>query len=153
MNLRIPWKEVYYLGYNMGNYIKISEPELLFVLRNKPQIKDRLKLDEKTIIKEGVKKYKNFWEIYYTVKDLILRGYRVRFDGFFIELYEKGIIPGTIEQDYLVYPVSGEIRMTWGELLDIYNKAIARKSKFMLAIVDSEGDVTYYEFRKLRSNK
>ncbi len=150
LKVKIRWKDVYYLGRRIGDYVLISEPELLFVIKNNPERAKEIGIGEETLIKEGVKKYKNFWEIFFTVRDLILRGYRCRFEGRFIEIYEKGIIPGTVEPAYLAYPVSEGTVMKWKELLELLNETRKRGIKLLLAIVDWEGDVTYYEIRNAR---
>jgi len=149
-NLKLPWKEVYYLGFNLRDHIKISEPELLFVLKNKPQLKERLGIDEEYIIREGVKRYSNFWEIFFTIRDLILRGYRCRLNNEFIEVYEKGIIPGTADPEYLIYPISEGSVLDWKTLEELYDKAKQRRARFLIGIVDWEGSLTYYEMREPR---
>jgi len=150
IKLKIPWKEVYYLGFNLGDYIRISEPELLFVIKNKPQLKERLAIDEEELIKKGVEEYKNFWGIFFTIRDLILRGYRCRLNQEFIELYDKGIIPGTTEPSYLIYPISESNILSWEKFVEIFDKAKARGIKPLLGIVDWEGSLTYYEIREFR---
>jgi len=150
VRLKIPWKEVYYLGFDKKDYVEISEPELLFVIYNKPALAERLKVTVEGIIREGVKKYNNFWEIFFTVRDLIRRGYRCRYNKPFVEVYDKGIIPGTTEPAYNVYPISEGSILSWEDLEKLYNLSYSKKVKLLIGIVDWEGELTYYEMREPR---
>ncbi len=94
-----------------------------------------------------------FWIRYCVFRDLRSRGYIVKTAlkfGADFRVYDRGIKPGDDHAKWIVYPANeGEI-LTWYEFSAKNRVAHSTRKRLMLAIVDAEGDVTYYECRWMR---
>ncbi len=80
--------------------------------------------------------------------DLRKKGYIVKTAlkfGAEFRVYDKGIKPGQEHALWLLYPAKENETLTWYDFAAKNRVATSTKKKLMLAIVDDEGDVTYYE--------
>lgn len=111
------------------------------------------KVDFDVFVKKARKVEPNFWVRYVVFKDLRKRGYIVKTAlkfGADFRVYDRGIKPGEDHARWVVFPVSEGETMTWYEFAAKNRVAHSTRKRLMLAIVDSEGDCTFYEVRWLR---
>lgn len=65
-------------------------------------------------------------------------------------VYEKGIKPGQDHAAWLVFPVKENEAQSWYDFAAKNRVAVSTKKKLLIAIVDDESDVTYYEVNWMR---
>ena len=125
--------------------------EALFLLdAKKMSIKDyrgnKLKRDD--FVKKVVRFDKNFNVRYAAFKDLRKRGYIVKTAlkfGADFRVYDRGIKPGEDHAKWVVFPVHENNVLTWREFSAKNRVAHSTRKSLLLAIVDDENDVTYYQ--------
>ncbi|MEK6967976.1 MAG: tRNA-intron lyase [Nanoarchaeota archaeon] len=128
--------------------IYLVEKERLEVADSKGKFVKHEKLFSKAARKE-----KNFWPRYYTFKDIRDRGYIIKTAlkfGADFRVYDRGVKPGEDHAKWIVYPVRETEHLTWYEFAAKNRVAHSTKKRLLMAIVDEEGDVTYYEVRWVR---
>jgi len=111
------------------------------------------KLKADAFLEEAQKRESNFYTRYRVYKDLRNRGYIVKTAlkfGADFRVYDKGFKPGEAHAKWIVYPVYETGSMTWHEFAAKNRVAHSTKKNLLIAIVDDEGDVTYYEIKWLR---
>ncbi len=99
-------------------------------------------------LKKAKKLEPNIWVRYCVFKDLRNRGYIVKTAlkfGADFRVYDRGVKPGEDHAKWVVYPVSEGDTLTWYEFAAKNRVAHSTKKRLLLAIVDAEEDVTYYE--------
>lgn len=99
------------------------------------------------------KQERNFWQRYCTFRDIRDRGYIIKTAlkfGADFRVYDRGIKPGDDHAKWIVYPVKETDHMTWYDFAAKNRVAHSTKKRLLIAIVDEEGDVTYYEIRWVR---
>ena len=90
---------------------------------------------------------------YNVFKDLRERGYIVKTAlkfGADFRVYEKGAKPGKKHAKWIVFADHESKRLTWHEFSAKNRIAHSTKKNLLLAIVDEENDVTYYECSWIR---
>jgi len=102
---------------------------------------------------EAEKKDNDFWTRYAVYGDLRSRGYIVgtalKFGADF-RVYDRGVKPGEDHAKWIVFPMHESETLTWKEFSAKNRIAHSTKKNVLLAIVDDEGDVTYWEARWVR---
>ena len=111
---------------------KISTRELLTKFR---------RIDKRIQIKYPV--FKNLREKGYIVKTALKFGADFR-------VYEKGSKPGKKHAKWIVFADHESNRLTWHEFSAKNRVAHSTKKNLLLAIVDEENSITYYEIRWLK---
>jgi len=94
-----------------------------------------------------------FWIRYSVFKDMRSRGYIIKTAlkfGADFRVYDRGIKPGEDHARWIVYPVHETSHMTWYDFSAKNRVAHSTKKRLVIAAVDDEGDVTYWEIRWLR---
>jgi len=94
-----------------------------------------------------------FWIKYCVFKDMRNRGYIVKTAlkfGADFRIYDRGVKPGEDHAKWTVYAVHEDTGFTWYEFSAKNRVAHSTKKRLLLAVVDSEGDVVYYETRWVR---
>ncbi len=105
-------------------------------------------LDEESFLKKARKQLRNFIIKYTVFKDLRDRGYIVKTAlkfGAEFRVYDKGVLPGQDHAKWIVYPVHESESMTWHDFSAKNRVAHSTKKRLLLAVVDDEGDTTYWE--------
>jgi len=106
------------------------------------------KLSQKKFL-EKLKKLDTKIETKYIVfKDLRKRGYIVKTAlkfGAEFRIYEKGKFPGEEHAKWILYPVRETDTLTWHDFSAKNRVAHSTKKRLLIAVVDEENDVTYYE--------
>jgi len=94
------------------------------------------------------KKEKDFWMRYCVFRDLRNRGYTVKTAlkfGADFRVYDRGIKPGDDHAKWIAYPVSENTKFSWYDFAAKTRVANSTKKRLLIALVDKESDVTYYE--------
>lgn len=106
------------------------------------------KTTEESFLRKARKYVRNFLTSYTVFRDLRDRGYTVKTAlkfGADFRVYEKGIKPGEDHAKWIVYPVHQSEHLTWHEFSAKNRVAHSTKKHLLIAIVDDEEDITYYE--------
>lgn len=106
------------------------------------------KIKSDKFIELASEKEPNFMAKYQVFKDLRDRGYIVKTAlkfGADFRVYSKGVKPGEDHAKWIVFPVYESSIMTWHDFAAKNRVAHSTKKNLLIAIVDDEGDVTYYE--------
>lgn len=90
----------------------------------------------------------NFHTRFVVFRDMRNRGYilktALKFGADF-RVYERGVKPGEDHAKWILYPVFESAGLTWHEFAAKNRVAHSTKKNLLIAIVDDENDVTYYE--------
>ena len=95
----------------------------------------------------------NFWVRYVVFRDMRDRGYIVKTAlkfGADFRVYDRGVKPGDDHAKWVLYPVKETETLTWYEFSAKNRVAHSTKKNLLVAVVDSEGDITYYEIGWVR---
>lgn len=150
--------------YNQSRYgtmvedgkVQLSLIEGLY-LKDKGRLKviDGRKKDlgHEAFVKKAIRIEPNFWTRYCVYKDMRNRGYIVKTAlkfGADFRVYDRGVKPGEDHARWVVFPVAEGSTLTWQEFAAKNRVAHSTKKRLMMAIVDEETDVTYYEIKWMR---
>ncbi|HII30070.1 tRNA-intron lyase [Candidatus Woesearchaeota archaeon CG08_land_8_20_14_0_20_47_9] len=108
---------------------------------------------EDEFIKRASRFEPRFWIRFQVFKDIRDRGYIIKTAlkfGADFRVYDRGIKPGEDHAKWVVYPVYEGEHLTWYEFAAKNRVAHSTKKRLLIAIVDDELDVTYYEIRWMR---
>ena len=135
-------------------YYTPSETLFLFE-KGKSEVYDsrNKKLSKEDLINKLKKIDKKIQIKYVVFKDLRNKGYIVKTAlkfGAEFRVYEKGSKPGTEHAKWIVFTDNESGKLTWHEFSAKNRVAHSTKKKLLLAIVDDENDVTYYEVSWVR---
>jgi len=143
-------------GEIIKNKIQYSLVEAFFLVeKGKIEIlqKDKI-LTEKEINKKFQKLDKRFSLKYPVFEDLREKGYIVKTAlkfGADFRVYDKGKKPEQVHAKWIVFVDSELNKISWHEFSAKNRIAHSTKKNLLLAIVDEEGDVSYYEVNWLRA--
>lgn len=90
---------------------------------------------------------------YRVFKDFRERGYVIKTGlkfGAHFRVYPRGIKPGEGHSNVLVHVYPENLKLEMPELSRMVRLARAVRKKIYIAIVDREGDVVYYEFKRVK---
>ncbi len=137
-------------GEPSGEKIRYSFSEALFLLeKNKLCIIQRkTKLKSKELIKKLHRKDKRIQTKYAVYRDLRERGYIVKTAlkfGADFRVYDKGKGPGKTHAKWIVFADNESNRITWSDFSAKNRVAHSTRKKLLLAVVDEENAVSYYE--------
>jgi len=137
-------------GEIVGDKIQYSLPEALFLIeKKKMELFSRSKLVPKKDLIRKFRRIDKKIQIKYAVyKDLRERGYIVKTAlkfGAEFRVYDKGAKPGKKHAKWIVFTDHESKRLTWHEFSAKNRVAHSTKKNLLLAIVDEEGAITYYE--------
>ena len=105
-------------------------------------------LNYDSFLKKACKLEPNFLTKFIVFKDMRNRGYIVKTAlkfGADFRVYDKGIKPGQDHAKWILYPVAEGSTLTWHEFAAKNRVAHSTRKRLLIAIVDDESDVTYYE--------
>jgi len=137
-------------GEKKGDKIQYMLAEALFLVEtNKLQILQKTTIlktkDLQTRFKRIDKKFQTKYPIY---KDLRTKGYIVKTAlkfGADFRVYPKGKKPGKEHAQWVVFCEHESKKISWQEFSAKNRVAHSTKKKLLLAILDEEEDVSYYE--------
>ena len=94
-----------------------------------------------------------FWTRYCVFKDIRDRGYIIKTAlkfGADFRVYDRGVKPGEDHARWIVYPVPETQMLTWHDFSAKNRVAHSTRKRLLIAVVDEENDVSYWESRWLR---
>lgn len=149
-------EEAFYLnekssfGESVGEKIIYSFPESLYLLEKKKMeiIFQRKKLSHKTFLEKLHRKDKRIQTKYSVFKNLREKGYVVKTAlkfGADFRVYEKNSSAEKSHAKWIIFADHESKKMSWHEFSAKNRVAHSTKKKLLLAIVDEEDDVSYYE--------
>ena len=137
-----------YYGNLTDSGLELSFIEALFLLtKNKIEIYD----DDKLITKEDLTdiiRQKHIFSHYLVYKDLRIRGYIIKTGfkyGSDFRIYERGHAPGDGHSNFLVKILSEEQEIKVRDFSSYVRVAHGVRKTLLLAVVDDEYDITYYD--------
>ena len=143
-------------GEKQGEKIYYTLSEALFLIEQKKmEILDfkNKKISKKQLLNKFQKIDKKFNTKYFVFRDLRSKGYIVKTAlkfGAEFRVYEKGKKIGKDHAKWILFPVSENQQLTWHDFSAKNRVAHSTKKNLLIAIVDEEGDVSYYEVGWLR---
>lgn len=149
-------RKLYSSGFGVKNEYKginLSCYEAVFLYDNKRiEIFDQKSnhIDYEMLFSSLSKKIKDFLPKYLVFKNLSLKGYRVKtglkFGGDF-RVYEKGKSINDVHAKWIVHVTRENKRFSWHEFAAKNRVAHSTRKKVLIAIVDEELNVSYYEVK------
>jgi len=135
--------------------VQLSLHEALYLTeKGRVEVIDKGKTIELTaFLKKANKIEPNFWIRYAVFKDMRNRGYIIKTAlkfGADFRVYDRGVKPGEDHARWIVYPVHEGSTLTWYEFAAKNRVAHSTKKRLMIAVVDDESDVTYWEVKWIR---
>jgi len=143
-------------GEQAGEKILYSLFEALYLVHDKKMdIYDfrNKKLTTPEILKKFERIDKKFHTKYFAFKDLRKKGYIIKSGlkfGAEFRVYEKGKKIDKDHAKWILFPVSENQTMTWQDFSAKNRVAHSTKKNLLIAIVDDESDVSYYEVKWTR---
>lgn len=139
-----------FFGEKKGDKIVYSPSEALFLVENKKMdvLSKNKKINSEELENIFRKRDKDIQMKYPVFKELRERGYIVKTAlkfGADFRVYEKGKLPGEEHAKWIVFVEYSSRKINWNEFSAKSRVAHSTKKKLLLAIVDDEKDVTYYE--------
>jgi len=142
-------------GEPLGEKIQYTLSEAIYLIEGDKM--DIISKGKKVPKKETMKKFEKLdsrIQIKYLVfKNLRERGYIVKTAlkfGADFRVYEKGAKPGDKHAKWIVFCEHESKKFSWHEFSAKNRVAHSTKKNLLLAIVDEEGDVSYYECSWIR---
>lgn len=142
-------------GEPSGEKIQYTLTESFFLVeKTKMEIFSKnKKLSKEELMKKFLKMDKKFSLKYIVFRDLREKGYilktALKFGADF-RVYEKGYKPGNEHAKWIVFVEHEAGKNSWQDFSAKNRVAHSTKKKLLLAIVDDENDVTYYEVSWVR---
>jgi len=143
------------IGERIENKVQYSFVEALYLIKRGKMklLKDNKKISADAFMAVAEKKERNFFAKFSVYENLKNSGYIVKTAlkfGADFRVYDKGKKPGEVHARWIVFPVYETDKLTWHEFSAKNRVAHSTKKNLLIAIVDSEGDVIYYEVKWLR---
>jgi len=137
-------------GEKKDGKIEYSGVEALFLLsQSKLSLQSGKKqMTEESLIKKIRKKDKKIETKFIVFSDLRKRGYIVKTAlkyGADFRVYDKGLFPGEEHARWILFATKEHESISWHEFAGKNRIAHSTKKNLLIAIVDEEGDVSYYE--------
>ncbi|MBI3033966.1 tRNA-intron lyase [Candidatus Woesearchaeota archaeon] len=150
--------------FNQGRYGKITRDNCVqlslieaFYLMEKQRIsvfdKRGKEIQAESYLRKSTRLEPDFSIRYAVFRDIRDRGYIIKTAlkfGADFRIYDRGVKPGEDHARWIVYPVHEARHMTWYEFAAKNRVAHSTKKRLLIAVVDDEGDVSYWECRWLR---
>jgi len=139
-----------YFGRPLSNGLELSLVEAAYLLdRSKIRVLNEGKeLDFQSLFEISSSLEKGFEFRYVVYKDLRERGYYVQPGRPDFRVYPRGGHPGKTAAEYYVLVISERTPLPLNAVLEPVRMAGQMRKKLMLAIVDEESDITFYEARE-----
>lgn len=143
-------------GEKTKGKIEYSALEALFLIsENKMEINSKSKkITEDQLLKKIKSKDKKAEIKFVAFSDLRKKGYIVKTAlkfGAEFRVYEKGVSPDEDHARWILYAVHESDKMNWYDFAAKNRVAHSTKKNLLIAIVDDELDVTYYEIAWIRT--
>ena len=141
-----------HFGEPKNNKINYSLTEAMFLLESEKMeiYSGKKKLSSKEFLEKCRRIDKKIQVKCIVFKDLREKGYVVKTAlkfGADFRVYNKGFSPGEEHAKWIVFAEHESNRMTWHEFSAKNRVAHSTKKNLLLAVVDEEGDIIYYEVK------
>jgi tRNA-intron endonuclease, archaea type len=139
-----------YFGRPKGKGLELSLVEAAYLL-DRSRIKifsDGKELEFKVFFQVASSLEKGFEFRYVVYKDLRERGYYVQPGRPDFRVYPRGGYPGKSPAEFYVLVISERMPLPIQEVIEPVRVAGQMRKKLMLAIVDEESDITFYEVKE-----
>jgi tRNA-intron endonuclease len=139
-----------YFGRPKGNGLDLSLVEAAYLL-DRSRIKvlsNEIELDFPAFFQMASSLEKGFEFKYVVYKDLRERGYYVQPGRPDFRVYPRGGHPGKSPAEFYVMVISERMPLPLQEIMQPVRMASQMRKKLMLALVDEESDITFYEARE-----
>ncbi len=145
-----------YFGEPSGEKVQYSMTEALYLLeKGKMDIfQKKTKLSGKILLEKIRKIDKKIDTKYPVFKDLREKGYIVKTAlkfGAEFRVYDRGSSPKQAHAKWIVFTNHESKKLSWDDFAAKNRVAHSTKKKLLLAIVDEENDVTYYEVNWIKT--
>jgi tRNA-intron endonuclease len=139
-----------YFGRPRSKGLELSLVEAAYLLdRSRIRLfSDEKELDFKALFELGSSIEKGFEFRYVVYKDLRERGYYVQPGRPDFRVYPRGGSPGKSPAEFYVLVISERMPLPLREIIEPAHVAAQMRKKLMLAIVDEESDITFYEAKE-----
>jgi len=142
-------------GEYIEKRIQYSYSEALYLhKKGKIEVYVRSKKLSFNELMERCRKYdKKIQTKFVVFSDLRNKGYLLKTAlkfGADFRVYDKGVRPGKAHARWILYPVSESAELTWHEFSAKNRVAHSTKKNLLIAVVDSESGITYYEIDWVR---
>ncbi|HIK00002.1 TPA: tRNA-intron lyase [archaeon] len=138
-----------------GGKLNLALVEALFLVnREKLKVfegKKELTFDD--LLKKAKKEDKTIFGQYVAYSDLRDRGYIAKTGykfGAHFRIYKRGDQPGQAHSAFLVHTIPEYYPMTMTDVSRFVRLGHSVKKRMWLAVADAEGDLTYYEVRRIK---
>ncbi len=140
-----------FYGRPRGDILELSPAESAYLLyTGKIRVTfEGKELDFKQFFLKASSIAKNFELLYIVYKDLRERGYYIQPSVTGFRVYPRGGHPGKTPAEFFVFLTSERIPLLRSDLKTHLDTADNLKKRLVLAIVDEESDITYYEVKKI----
>ena len=137
-------------GLKRGGNVELSLEEAAYLLeRKRISVFDREeRLDLREFINRASSLRPGFELKFLVYKDIRERGYHLRARPLDFRVYPRGVRSGEGESRYIVHVLSEREPIKTDILLKDLNLSENIKRRLLYAVVDEEGDITYYEIKK-----
>ena len=140
---------------DLGEKVQYSFSETLFLVEKRKMevFSGKKKLSEDKLIKKFQRFDKKIQVKYPVFRNLRERGYTVKTAlkfGADFRVYEKRAKPGKKHAKWIVFADYETSKMTWHEFSAKNRVAHSTRKNLLIAIVDEEGDISYYEVKWLK---
>ncbi len=139
-----------YFGRPRGKGLELSLVEAAYLLDRSRIVvfSDGKELDFKAFFQAASSLEKGFEFRYVVYKDLRERGYYVQPGRPDFRVYPRGGHPGKSPAEFYVLVISERMPLPLKEIIEPVKVAAQMRKKLMLAIVDEESDITFYEAKE-----
>jgi tRNA-intron endonuclease, archaea type len=139
-----------------NNQVQITFLEAAYLLeKEKITVLDRKgkELSFEDFLRKAKQGKGNFWTRYCVFRDMRNRGYIVKTAlkfGADFRVYARGVRPGEDHAKWILFPVEESSAMTWYDFSAKNRVAHSTRKNLLIAVVDEENDVSYWEVRWTR---
>src|SRR3989344_7934782 len=137
-----------------GKFVYDLTEALYLLEKQKMIVKSGKKiLDYEMLLAKGKKHNASFLTKYLVFKDMRSRGYIVKTAlkfGAEFRVYDRGVKPGDDHAKWILYPVHESQALTWYDFAAKNRVAHSTRKRLLVACVDEESDVTYWELSWIR---
>ena len=131
-----------------GLYLRFVEAAYL-LFKNKISVSQNGRELDFNAFMEFAALFEDFFELKYIVyKDLKERGYYVQSSAADFRVYPRGGHPGKTAAKSFVFVRSERMPISFSEIIAQINNAQNVRKQFVLAVVDEESDITYYDVKR-----
>ena len=140
-----------YYGRPRGDKLELSLTEASYLLERAKItiVLDQNSLDFEEFFKIASMRMENFELKYLVYKDLKERGYYIQPSATDFRLYPRGRRPGETPAEYFVHVISERKPLSLAELTFFMETAENVRKEILLAVVDEESEITFYEVKRI----